>query len=62
MTPSSSQHFALAAGLPAEPANVMRTDLCVLTAHLLLHVLEIDRSYARARTRHVDMQPLGNKP
>jgi hypothetical protein len=55
MTDSSSLRAAVDARPQAGPATtLMQSDLCVLTAHLLLHILEIDRRHAQQRTHSAD--------
>jgi hypothetical protein len=62
MTDSSSQRAAVDARPQASPVTtLMQSDLCVLTAHLLLHILEIDRRHARQRTHSADTQPTRNE-
>jgi len=61
MTDSSSQPAAVDARSQAAPiTTLMQRDLCALTAHLLLHILEIDRKQARARTHSAATQPTRN--
>jgi len=47
---------------PEAGAPLMGPDLCVLTAHLLMHILAIDRSHAQRRGCSVETQVAGVEP
>jgi hypothetical protein len=57
--PSSSAQLAASSMLP-DPATAMGRELSLLTSHLLLHILEIDRSYGQQRARDTHTQPTRN--
>ena len=58
--PFAATSPTLDARLEAAAKPVMQRDLCLLTAHLLLHILEIDRKHARQRGRTVETQSRRN--